>query len=74
VRERIVLRMSSMNRNSTLDIGLFNILGQKVRSYRLSGILPGQICLETGEIPSGLYILRIKGSSLRKTFKVMVLQ
>ncbi len=66
----------TLSQNSHITLEVFNILGQKIlgldQGLRSRGT--HTIHLSTGDIPSGVYFYRIKGSSISNTRRFVILR
>jgi len=58
------------------DIGLYNLLGQKVKTFSISGLSAGEykIRLQTKTLSGGVYFMRIKGKKTEQFIKVTIIK
>jgi hypothetical protein len=60
-----------------VDVGLYNVLGQRVRTLHTGELTPGQPLsadVSPEGLPSGLYILRVQGASVQETQKFSIVR
>ncbi len=75
IRKGSLLKIELIQPTSELDLKLYNILGQVIRSEKVSGLTHNQqsITFNTSYIASGLYFLRITGNRFMSTHKVIII-
>ena len=66
----------SIKQEGSYDIGLYNLLGQKVKSFSISGLSAGEhkIRLQTKGLSGGVYFMRIKGKKTEQFIKVTIIK
>ena len=62
------------NENKKLKMSLYNILGQKIRTYNVRVLASDkkEIKLFTGRIPSGIYFLKLRGKKTSQSVKLSI--
>jgi len=66
----------SLKEEESYDIGLYNLVGQKVRSFSIRGLSAGdhKIRLQTEGLSGGVYFMRIRGKKDQQFIKVTIVK